>query len=200
MTYSRDNPSPDYRRMVALYRELHTRGEQVLGLTADETYPGISMLPHAKRIKELIDRTGARTVLDYGCGKGYQYDLQNLTIPGAGVQDSVLDYWDIDEVRCYDPCYERYSRLPEEKFGGVISTDVLEHCYESDIPWIVAEMFAFANRFVFASVACYPAKTTLPNGENAHATVRPLAWWKQIFADAGGPHPQVVYKLWVEER
>ena len=199
MSYTRENPSPDYRRMVALYRELHTGGEQVLGLTADETYPGISMLPHAKRIKELIDRTGARTVLDYGCGKGYQYDLQKIDIPGAGVQDSVLDYWDIDEVRCYDPCYQRYSTLPEGKFDGVISTDVLEHCGEGDIPWIVAEMFAFANLFVFASVACYPAKTTLPNGENAHATVRPLAWWKQIFDAAGAPYPQVVYKLWVEE-
>ena len=199
MSYSRDNPSPAYQRMVSQYRELHTRGEQVLGLTPDETYPGISMLPHAKRIKELIDRTGARTVLDYGCGKGYQYDLHRVTIPGAGVWDSVIDYWDIDEVRCYDPCYARYSKLPEGKFDGVISTDVLEHCCEDDMPWIVAEMFAFAGRFVFASVACYPAKTTLPNGENAHATVRPLAWWQQIFADAAGPHPQVAYKLFVEE-
>ena len=185
--------------MVSQYRELHTRGEQVLGLTPDETYPGISMLPHAKRIKELIDRTGARTVLDYGCGKGYQYDLQSITIPGVGVCDSVIDYWDIDEVRCYDPCYARYSTLPEGKFDGVISTDVLEHCSEDDMPWIVAEMFAFAERFVFASVACYPAKSTLPNGENAHATVRPIEWWQQIFADAAASHPQVVWKLFVEE-
>ena len=61
--------------MVSLYRELHTRGERILGLSPDETYPGVSMLPHTKRIKDLIDKTGARTVLDYGCGKGYQYDL-----------------------------------------------------------------------------------------------------------------------------
>ena len=199
MIYSRDNPSPDYRRMVSLYRELHARGEQALGLTADETYPGVSMLPHVKRIKELIDRTGARTVLDYGCGKGYQYDLSNVTIPGAGVHDSVIDYWDIDEVRCYDPCYERYSKLPEGKFDGVISTDVLEHCGEEDIPWIVAEMFAYANCFVFAAIACYPAKTTLPNGENAHATIRPLEWWKEVFTEAGRPHSHIVWKLFVEE-
>jgi hypothetical protein len=199
MSYTRDNPSADYRRMVSLYRELHTQGEQVLGLSPDETYPGISMLPHTRRIKELIDETGARTVLDYGCGKGYQYDLPTVVIPGVGERDGVLDYWDIDEVRCYDPCFERYSKLPEGKFDGVVSTDVLEHCGEEDIPWIVAEMFAYANRFVFASVACYPAKTTLPNGENAHATVRPLEWWKQVFTDAGNQHPHVVWKLFVEE-
>ena len=199
MSYSRANPSPAYLRMVGLYRELHTRGEQVLGLTPDETYPGISMLPHAKRIKELIDRTRARTVLDYGCGKGYQYDLPGVTIPGVGMCDSVLDYWDIDEVRCYDPCFERYSKLPEGKFDGVISTDVLEHCSEDDMPWIVAEMFAFADHFVFASVACYPAKSTLPNGENAHATVRPIEWWNAVFSTAGSRHPDILWKLFVEE-
>ena len=32
MIYSRENPSPDYRRMVGLYRELHTHGERVLSL------------------------------------------------------------------------------------------------------------------------------------------------------------------------
>ena len=158
MTYSRDNPSAKYRQMVALYRELHTKGEQVLGLTSDETYPGVNLLPHTRRIKDLIDQTGARTVLDYGCGKGYQYDLPNVEIPGAGRRDSVIDYWDIDEVRCYDPCYEACCQLPEGKFDGVISTDVLEHCIEEDIPWIVAEMFAYANRFVFAAIACYPAR------------------------------------------
>ena len=102
-------------------------------------------------------------------------------------------------MRCYDPCYEACCQLPEGKFDGVISTDVLEHCIEEDIPWIVAEMFAYANRFVFAAIACYPAKTTLPNGENAHATVRPIDWWKQVFTDAGNKHPEVMWKLFVEE-
>jgi len=199
MSYSRDNPSPNYQRIVSLYRELDTRGERILGLSPDETYPGVSMLPHTKRIKDLIDKTRARTVLDYGCGKGYQYDLPKVVIPGVGERDGVIDYWDIDEVRCYDPCYERFSRLPEGKFDGVISTDVLEHCSEDDIPWIVAEMFSFANRFVFASVACYPAKTTLPNGENAHATIRPLDWWSKIFGDTGSRHPHIACKLFVEE-
>jgi len=199
MTYSRTNPSPRYLRMMELYRELHARGESHLGLTAEETYPGVSLLPHVRRIKALIDRTGATTVLDYGCGKGMQYEPQKITVPGAGTSDSVIDYWDIDEVRCYDPCYEKYSRLPEGKFDGVISTDVLEHCPEEDVPWIVAEIFSYANRFVFASVACYPAKTTLPNGENAHCTVHPLEWWQRVFATAGERHPQVLWKLFVEQ-
>lgn len=185
--------------MTELYRRLHREGEKRLGLAPEETYPGISLLPHIKRIKGLIDSTGARTILDYGCGKGMQYEPHKLHVPGAGDWDGVIDYWDIDEVCCYDPCYERYSRLPQGKFDGVVSTDVLEHCMEDDIAWIVSEIFSYAKRFVFASVACYPAKTTLPNGENAHSTVRPLAWWQSVFTTVAMHHPGVKWTLSVEQ-
>ena len=153
------------------------------------------LLPHIKRIKELIDDTGARTILDYGCGKGMQYDPHHLQVPGAGVWDGVIDYWDIDEVCCYDPCYERYSKLPQGELDGVISTDVLEHCVVEDIAWIVAEMFSYANQFVFANIACYPAIATLPNGENAHCTVRPATWWQPIFAATAAQYPGVEWSL-----
>jgi hypothetical protein len=199
MSYSRDHPSAKYQSMIALYRELHAKGERRLGLPPEATYPGVSLLPHIGHIKDLIVRTGARTILDYGCGKGLQYEPQKIAVPGEGEWDGVIEYWDVDEVRCYDPCYEPYSKLPEGKFDGVVSTDVLEHCIEDDIPWIIAEMFSYADRFVFANVACYPALTTLPNGENAHCTVRPIGWWQEIFAAASRIHPQVLWKLYVEE-
>jgi len=198
MNFDRQNPSPRYQKMLTLYRELHGSGERFMGLTAEETYPGVSILPHLARIKELIAATGAATLLDYGCGKGMQYELRSFEVPGAGVQDSIIDYWDLDEVACYDPCYPPYSKLPEEKFDGVICTDVLEHCPEEDIPWIVDELFGYARRFVFASIACYPAKSRLPNGENAHCTIRPLEWWRDVFAGVARSHPGVAWKLYVE--
>ncbi len=198
MPYSRSNPSPRYREMTELYRRMHREGEKSMGLTPEKTFPGASLLPHVIRIKELIDSSGALTLLDYGCGKGKLYEPHGLQIPGVGVFDSVLEYWDIDEVRCYDPCYDRYSALPEGKFDGVISTDVLEHCLEDDIPWIVAEMFSFARLFLFANIACYPAMATLPNGENAHTTVRPVEWWQEIFSAASAGYPQVAWKTLFE--
>ena len=195
MPYTRTNPSARYQEMIEQYRRLHREGHKRRGLAPEQTYPGISLLPHIKRVKELIDNTGARTILDYGCGKGMQYDPHQLHVPGAGVWDGVIDYWDIDEVCCYDPCYERYSKLPQGKFDGVISTDVLEHCIEEDIAWIVAEMFSYANRFVFANIACYPAIATLPNGENAHCTVRPATWWQPIFAATAAQYPGIKWSL-----
>ncbi len=199
MKFTRQHPSARYMELTALYRRLHSVGEQRRGLSADETYPGISLLPHVKRIKDLIDNSGARTILDYGCGKGYQYAPRKIDIPGKGSWDSVIEFWDIDEIFCYDPCHELHNKLPQGKFDGVISTDVLEHCGEDDLPWIVAEMFSFATRFVFASIACYPAMTTLPNGENAHCTVRPIDWWQGIFSRASEGYPDLVWKLFVSE-
>ncbi len=198
MKFTRGNPSPRYCELTRLYARLHAVGEERLGLSAENTYPGVSLLPHLKRIKDMIDSTGAKTLLDYGCGKGYQYDPQPIVIPGAGTWDGVLEYWDVDEICCYDPCYERYSKLPQGQFDGVISTDVLEHCPEQDVLWIVAEIFGYATRFVFANVACYPALTTLPNGENAHCTVRPIKWWEAVFAAAAKDRPNVAWRLVVE--
>jgi hypothetical protein len=200
MSFSREHPSRRYGEMLALYRQLHREGESFLGLPAESTYPGVSVLPHLARIRKLIEQTGARTLLDYGCGKGIQYELAPVKVPGEGTHDSVIDYWDLDEVCCYDPCYQRFERLPEGQFDGVIATDVLEHCPEEDLAWIVGEMFGYARRFVFASVASYPAKSRLPTGENAHCTIRPVAWWQETFAAAAARHPAVVWKLHVEEK
>jgi hypothetical protein len=198
MPYSRSNPSPRYTEMTELYRRLHREGETRMGLSPERTFAGVSLYPHIRRIKNLIIETGATTVLDYGCGKGMLYEPHPMEVPGEGVFPGVIEYWDIDEVRCYDPCYERYCKLPEGQFDGVVSTDVLEHCIEDDIPWIVDEMFGYARRFVFASIACYPAKATLPNGENAHTTVRPKEWWDTVFSEAAARHPGVRWKIIVE--
>lgn len=191
MSFSRQNPSPRYRELMELYRRLHVEGEKHLGLEPEATYPGVSLMPHLVRIKELIEETGARRILDYGSGKGLQYAPRRIVVPGRGEWDGVLEFWDVDEVHCYDPCYGPYSRLPKERFDGVVCTDVLEHCPEEDLAWILDEIFSFATRFVYAGVACYPAKTRLPNGENAHCTVRPPGWWRERFERAAAAHAGV---------
>jgi hypothetical protein len=198
MNYTRQNPSPRYREMLEQYRLLHSAGEAHRHLSADETYPGISLIPHIVRIKRLIDETRADDLLDYGSGKGIAYDLSPLKIPGGGSADSLLDYWDIASVHCYDPCHEPYSKLPDGRFDGVICTDVLEHCPEPDLPWIVSEMFGYARKFVFANIASYPALAHLPNGENAHCTIRDTDWWRQTFETAASMAPGIVWAIVVQ--
>jgi hypothetical protein len=169
---------------------MHLQGETALGIPAHQTFSGLSLMPHARRIKHLIQRSGACTILDYGSGKGQQYSISPLQIEGEGTWSNLVDYWEVAAVYCYDPHYEPFSRIPSARYDGVICTDVLEHCPEEDLPWILEEIFRFAGRFVFASVACYSARKRLPNGENAHCTVRPPAWWRGLIertaAERGG--------------
>ena len=198
MNYSRANPSSRYLDLQAMYREMHQKGEQFTGNPPENTFPGFSLDAQIYRIKSLIERTDAKTILDYGCGKGRQY--RPLVIKDSHGENwpSVIDFWDVEEIACYDPCYETYSKLPEGAFDGVISTDVLEHCPEQDVPWIVEEIFAYARRFVFANVACYPARKKLPNGENAHCTIKPVEWWQDLARGIAVSHPGVRWEFWIQ--
>jgi hypothetical protein len=200
MSYSRANPSPRYQALTSQYRQMHVEGERFLNIDPQETFPGFSLPAQAGRIKRLIDATGAQNILDYGSGKGRQYDLRNVQSGDGAVHESIQDYWDVDYVQCYDPCYEPFNKLPAGRFDGVICTDVLEHCPEEDVDWIVDELFGYAARFVFANVACYPAKKRLPSGENAHCTIKPLGWWRERLERTATKHPGVAWEVWVQWR
>jgi len=200
MNYSRAHPSTRYLDLQNLYRTMHEQGESFLGIPPEKTFPGSSLRPQVERIKRLIVTTGALTVLDYGSGKGMQYELGSIRDGAGKVWPSVIDFWGVDEVVCYDPCYAPYSKLPSGTFDGVICTDVLEHCPEEDIPWIIEEIFSYATRFVFANVACYPARKRLPTGENAHCTIQPLEWWRMLIEGIAARRPGVVWEVWIQSR
>lgn len=180
MTFSRTNPSPRYTSLVSMYREMHFEGEKFLGIPPEKTFPGQSLPPHAYRIKILIDKYGASTLLDYGCGKGMQYQPMKIDLKEGKTFHSIPEFWGTS-ITLYDPAYTPHSTLPQGAFDAVISTDVLEHCPEDDVDWIVDEIFTYARKFVYANVACYPASKRLPNGENAHTTIKPLEFWQSAF-------------------
>jgi hypothetical protein len=194
MPYNRANPSPRYRELLALYARMHVEGEARLGIPAALTFPGTSLVPHVARIKLLVDATGAKTVLDYGAGKGEQYRPFAVVLDGRRVADGIAEYWGVT-VQCYDPGYAGHSRLPASTFDGVVCTDVLEHCPEEDLPWIIDEILGFARRFLYLNVACFPARKSLPNGENAHATVRAPQWWEALVRERARPRQELRWAL-----
>jgi hypothetical protein len=198
MTFTRNSPSPRYAALIGAYRTLHTHGEQFLGIPPEMTFPGQSLIPQVSRIKEHVLRTAARTLLDYGSGKGQQYQPMTVRLDSGDAWPSIQAYWGVDSVTCYDPSYAPFSQLPQGQFDGVICTDVLEHCPEEDMPWILDEIFRYSRQFVFANVACYPAKKRLPSGENAHCTIRPRAWWEALLVEVSDRYPQVEWEVWVQ--
>jgi len=179
---------------------MHRDGDVRRGTPAEQTFDGRSLPRQAPRIKKLIARTGARTVLDYGSGKGRQYLPAGIMENGVVRWNSMQEYWGVESIRCYDPGHLPFCVLREGRFDGVICTDVLEHCPEDDLPWIVGELFGFARLFVFANVACYPAIKTLPNGENAHCTIRPVEFWRGLFDKAAAATSGVLWEVWADTR
>lgn len=197
LLYSRANPSARYRELVALYNKMHLEGDPRLNAAPEKMFPGTALKPHIPRIRHLIQATGARTLLDYGAGKGIVYRTTPWKAP-EGEFKSVKEYFGLDVLRLYDPAYPPHSELPSGKYDGVVCTDVLEHCPEEDIPWILDEIFGYARMFVYANVACYAALKTLPNGENAHCTIRPSEWWEQQLLEISRRHPGVAFYMLLE--
>tara|TARA_B100002003_G_scaffold248510_1_gene282483 strand:- start:182 stop:940 length:759 start_codon:yes stop_codon:yes gene_type:complete len=191
--YSRENPSSRYTELLSLYTQHHSSGDTKSWSSKKTVYPGKSLWPFLGFIHSLCRRHNIETLLDYGAGKGMQYT--NLCVKEAGklkVYPSVPKYWGVN-VTCYDPANPRFNILPEGRFDAVISTDVLEHCPEEDLRWIIGEFFAKAKKCVFANIACYPAQTILPNGENAHATIKPPEWWQSLVEEVASAYPDIKY-------
>jgi FkbM family methyltransferase len=181
--------------LIAQYSGMHRNGDRLKGISAEAMFAGYTSLQFVDAVKQLVSRTDAKRILDYGSGKGEQYRPRPIVSDGKVIAESVAEYWDVDEVRCYDPGYAPFRELPSDTFDGVVCTDVLEHCPEEDLEWIVSELFRFATRFVFATVACWPARKTLPDGQNAHVTIRPAEWWRERFAAAGARYPAIDWEL-----
>jgi len=142
---------------------------------SDNAYDGKSTLIYAKLIKEIIKKNKIKSMLDYGCGKGFYYDNPSNSY-GLRI-DSLRNYWGID-IDLYDPCFEKNSFLDNKKnFDLVICVDVLEHIPSGDINWVLEEIIRKAKKYVFINVACHPAIALLPNGKNAHININTPDWW-----------------------
>jgi hypothetical protein len=135
---------------------------------------GLSLLLHEKPIRKLIRNTGSKSILDYGSGAGDAYTVKSLH-----------KLWGVDKPVLYDPAFPSHSEKPEGQFDGVICNDVMEHVPEYLVEAVIDELFAYATRFVFASVCCRPAAKKFADGQNLHVTVKPFAWWQEKFKRKG---------------
>jgi len=197
--YTRTAPSKRFLELGKLYAQMHEEGEQKIGIKPENTFAGQSLYPHIGRIGAELKASGSKTLLDYGAGKGLAYKQKPLKLPNGEQAESLQAHWGLDSITCYDPGYEPFSKLPQGKFDAVICTDVLEHIPEEDLDWVLGEVFDYAKRFVFLTVACYPAKKHLPNGENTHITLQKPDWWRpRIVASAAG-RPGLIYRVVFEQ-
>lgn len=154
------------------YEKLHAVGH----------YSGYFCLKYKDKIKELIQDTDSKTLLDYGCGKGFQYFKLRINA-----------YWKVD-VSCYDKFYKELSIFPAKEHDGVICVEVLEHIPENQIDEVLAQIFGAAKKFVFLTVATKEAKKKFSNGENVHILLKDQEWWmKKINAASKNQIVEVIF-------
>jgi len=195
LKYTRENPSPRFLELQDMYKTMHTQGDPTIGLGAEQTFDGQSLMDFVLLLQNVFRSMGIRSVLDYGCGKAVVHKMARQTLQSGVVLQGTQSIWGVKAITLYDPGYEPYSAFPKGTFDAVICTDVLEHIPEEDIPWILEEIFSFAERFVFMTVALYPAAKSLPNGENAHITLKSVGWWSDLIEETAKRHPNKAYTV-----
>ena len=109
-------------------------------------------------VKRLSESLGTAKILDYGCGKG---DL-NLYFPYG--------------IDMYDPGIPKYAEMPRPH-DIVVCTDVLEHVEPDHIAGVIEHLAVLTRKALVLNVNCQPAQKHLPDGRNAHLTVKPPEWW-----------------------
>jgi len=142
--------------LIEQYRQIH----------ASRVY-GDTSVKNLRFLRADIKLLGPRSILDYGCGQSRLLEALRL---GPGV-----------ELLRYDPAIPRFAHKPQRVVDLLISVDVLEHIEEQDLDTVLAEMAALARNAIII-VDTKPASAVLPDGRNAHVTVRPHAWWRQRLA------------------
>lgn len=153
--------------LVPAYRQMAKEGSS--------NFNGMTVLNYVKSIKALAHSVGARTMLDFGCGRGDAYRSPTKLHHQLGMRRP--------EVTLYDPAFNVNSSLPKGTYDLVVCSDVLEHIPEAEVDEFVIRLFAYARRAVWASVCCRPAKKFFPDGvTNLHVTVKPHQWWHDTFS------------------
>jgi len=179
--------SPKGQKLVEMYTDMVDKGyKKVDGTYEANVYNDFELKKIRGSIKERFKIHRIKTVLDYGCGGS------DWSSSGFNEDQSAFDFFELDRVYRYEPARSIDERTMVD---AVICFDVLEHLFVSDVANVIRDIFSCAEKLVVLNVACYPANATLPNGENAHVTIRNPEWWKGVVDTISVEFPNVSVTL-----
>jgi len=138
--------------LIPAYKRLHAHNPT--------WFRGYSTKKWVEWITEKIEETNTTSLLDYGCGKGFQYFQYRYHELYWG---GILPY-------LYDPAVSGLDKKPTGTFDGTICIDVLEHIPETDLDETVEEILNYAKKWCFFAIGIGRSRKKLPNGRNVHVT------------------------------
>ena len=80
-------------------------------------------------------------------------------------------------VTRYDPAIKGIDKYPTEAVDIVVCSDVLQFNKESVIDTILDSLHSLCNRYAIFVIDTRVSNYLLPDGRNAHLTVKPAEWW-----------------------
>jgi len=151
----------------------------------DQVFGRSSQLKFKDILKELFVKHNISTLIDYGSGQGdWNVIIENNI--------TLKKFLNLKEIHQFEPARDKNKKILSE---CIVSLDVLEHVFISDVPWVLFDIFANASKLVIINVACYPASKVLPNNENVHITERHPLWWKGMIDNIGNFFPKIKYVI-----
>ena len=173
------------KKLIKLYEKMVIEGyDRQDGIRVKSAYNDFELKKFRNICREHISHRSIRTVLDYG-GGGSDWSAPNFE-PTNGA--SAKQFFDVKKVTTFEPARKK---MEKKESDCVVCMDVLEHIFLTDIPNLVDELFMLSKKLLVINVACYNAAALLPNGENAHITVRSPDWWKGVIDAVAIKYPDV---------
>jgi hypothetical protein len=122
---------------------------------------GVGGGKHAATVLKMAEANQTKSILDYGCGKGYLAKAIPFPI------------WE------YDPAVEGKDESPRPA-DLVVCTDVLEHIEPDRLGVVLTDLQRVTRMVGYLVIHTGPASKTLPDGRNTHLIQKDRLWWKAI--------------------
>ncbi len=146
--------------LIKQYQKIHS--EKRYGYTSQNLF--LLLLPFAKEL-------APQTILDYGCGQSKLVDMLREELDPLGAHGI--------KAFKYEPAIEEHAFLPVDSADLVLNTDVLEHIPAEDLAQVLKNIFTISRNALFV-ISNKPAREILPDGSNAHCSVYPPEWWREL--------------------
>lgn len=135
-------PTKAYRQALRASQRLHARSKK---------FNGRFLFRYLSALEPLAAEVEAKTLLDYGCGKGVQWERE--TDNGQLLADRLGV-----EVTKYDPAWPPFAANPEGQFDLVVCTQVLGSIPVTDLPWVIDRLYGFARKAVLVGERIKPVR------------------------------------------
>jgi hypothetical protein len=152
-------PSENYHRALKATQALHAN--------STKRFTGRFLVRYLDDVRGLVKEHRARTLCDYGAGKGVVWKETPLAAELG-----------LTGVFLYDPGVPEYSREPTGKFDMVICTQALGSIPVSDLPWVIDRLYSLASKVVYVGEKLGPVRKQI-HRDMADAGLMPHGWSRE---------------------